>query len=126
MRTIYEYTLEVGENSIKMPRGAMLLRVGGQGESVCLWALVDTENRAELRHLRAFRTGQELPDDFVHQDYAKGVNGERYIGTALCGEFVWHVFERWARAMSEVNCCCEEHAQGRGVGEGNPAGGEEC
>lgn len=21
--------------------------------------------------------------------------------------------------MGEVNCCCEEHAQGRGVGEGN-------
>lgn len=96
MKIIYKYTVEVGSNSIEMPKGARILHVVAQGEKVQLWALVETEHIDEMRHFRVFGTGQPLPDDFKEDQPRAAEYGDRYIGTAHCGPFVWHVFERSA------------------------------
>lgn len=64
-----------------MPEGAELLRFDKQGESMCLWALVEDGNFRESRRFRVAGTGFELNDN------------ERYVGTFHDGQFVWHLFE---------------------------------
>jgi hypothetical protein len=95
MRAIHKYII-TGMEPIAMPKGARVLHIDGQDGSICAWALVDTEQLAELRHFTVYGTGHELPDDFREENLRMGEDGTRYLGTALCDEFVWHVFERWA------------------------------
>ena len=96
MKTVHKYGIGEVSNSVQMPKGARILHVGGQGDEVCIWASVDTERLKELRHFRIYGTGQEFPDDFEEDDPYRAKYGDRYIGTAFCGRFVWHVFERLA------------------------------
>ena len=96
MKIIYKYTLDragAESQSVEMPKNARILHVGGQGEKVCLWALVDTDHLNELRHFRIYPTGGALPED-LKEDPRLADYGDTYIGTAHCGPFVWHVFER--------------------------------
>lgn len=89
MQTIYKYELEpMNTESIVMPVGAKLLHVDNQKGKLCLWALVDTSPTVQhsIRMITVVGTGQKLWE---------AENGKRnvYIGTAIIGDFVWHVFE---------------------------------
>ena len=94
---------------IEMPQGARILAVQvqvgqevteaniGHGfgparaygpitETVCLWAVVNTEEAKLVRRLfRIYGTGREIKEP---------LESLNYIGTVQTGPFVWHVFER--------------------------------
>ena len=85
MRTIWKYqfdskTLEMNK---MIPVGSFLLDVQVQNDSICAWFLVDTYNDRVNLKLKAYITGEELPDD-------SGV----YVSTVQLGEFVLHVFDQ--------------------------------
>lgn len=87
MKTIYKYPLKVDDFQIvTMPRGAEILTVQAQREQPCIWALVDTDNDSEERHIRMAGTGRSINsrDKLL-----------RYIGTFQLagGNLIFHVFE---------------------------------
>lgn len=80
--SIWKFPLKVGANVLTMPVGADLLHVHAQNDEPTLWALVDPDAPTEQRLVHVFGTGWHM-----------GIKSEnKYIGTAHCGEFVWHVF----------------------------------
>ena len=85
MRKIWKYqfdsrTLEMNK---MIPVGSLLLDVQVQNDSICAWFLVETDNGPGSIKLKAYVTGEELPDDC-------GV----YVSTVQLGEFVLHVFDQ--------------------------------
>lgn len=88
MKTIYKYPLEaIDYQEIEMPASAEILTVQTQRGTPCIWALVDTDNDPEERHIRILGTGHPVrstKDKF-----------RRYIGTfqLMAGNLVYHVFE---------------------------------
>jgi len=114
MNLIRKYPLENpasgGLREIEMPQGARILAVQvevgqevtyvniGHGfgpakayssrvtETVCLWAMTDTDEGRKVRRMfRVYGTGREIKEPLEDLDY---------IGTVQTGPFVWHVFER--------------------------------
>lgn len=91
METIWKYKLKVtDEQIIKMPLLAEILTVQGQGDDICLWALVNPEAEKEDRTILVFGTGNPIPKTFEYHINAF------YIGTAQMynGALVWHIFEK--------------------------------
>lgn len=87
-RKIYKYPLELADTqSVLMPEGAEILTAQMQGETLCLWALVDIEPELpkQSREIEIIGTG----NFFVQAP-------RRYIATAQQGRWVWHIFERTA------------------------------
>lgn len=86
MKTIYKYTLDANNTVLEMPMGAKVLSVASQGDDLCLWAKVDTEDPIEQRTFEVYGTGHPMPDDDEHL---------QFLGTALMhgGSLVWHVFQ---------------------------------
>jgi hypothetical protein len=90
MKRIFKYPLVIdaptalGFFTVGMPKGAKVLHVHSQGESIhpVLWALVDPESPHELREFAVIGTGNPCDIDLGN-----------YIDSAHCGPFVWHVFE---------------------------------
>jgi hypothetical protein len=86
-RTVWKYTLSrqyVGDLcSVVMPKDAVILKVASQNDEVTFWADVISTNELETRHFYIVGTGFDVPP-----------NG-KYVGTAFCGSFVWHVYEPW-------------------------------
>ena len=108
MNTIYKYPLEgidhAAKVEVEMPQVSLILAVqvqdegevyvgsggirayGTAKETVCLWALVDTdEGRMVRRMFRIYGTGRKI------REPRRNLN---YIGTVQIGSFVWHIFER--------------------------------
>ncbi len=89
MKTIWKFELEATRlQNIIMPKGAKILCVQMQGETACLWALVNPdEKETEARNIETFGTGHTISED-------EGTSRE-YIGTyqLLGGSLVFHVFE---------------------------------
>lgn len=87
MKTVYKYELAVTEEQIcVMPIGAKILSIQTQNEQICLWALVDTEQKEfEARGIVIKGTGYNL-SEYEHLEY---------IGTGQMaeGNFVYHCFE---------------------------------
>jgi hypothetical protein len=82
MRTIFKYPLYAfGVNVISLPFDAEIKAVGQQNNVITLWAEVEPENTQERRAFYIYGTGHNIPRGFT------------YIGTAFCGDFVWHVYE---------------------------------
>lgn len=81
-RTIHKYNLSATNGEITMPKGAETIAVQEQNGSICLWAIVDLNQPAEVRTFLTVGTGQRLPK-----------SGLAHIGTVQEGGFVWHVFE---------------------------------
>lgn len=84
-RTIWKFPLRVNDvQDIEMPRGATILHVNLQYNTICLWALVDPDATRERRLIAICGTGHSAPDD------------GRYIGSVMMmgGDLVFHVFER--------------------------------
>lgn len=68
---------------VMMPEGAEILTAQMQGNSVCVWALVNTKAPTERRFFEIAGTGNRMPDA-----------NRRYVSTTQSGPLVWHVFER--------------------------------
>lgn len=86
MKTIWKFTLElIDAQLIAMPAGSQLLTVQLQGDTPCLWALVDDYvGLVQVRTIEIHGTGNPIDSD--HQ--------RRYVATFQQPPFVWHVFER--------------------------------
>ena len=71
--------------TVEMPEGAKILTVQMQGQTLCLWALVDVEPELpkQNREIEIIGTGNQIIEA-----------PRRYIATTQCGPWVWHVFER--------------------------------
>ena len=91
-RVIFKYQMPVLEQfTMKLPRGAEIIRVADQGGMFWLWAVVRTDVPDEERKFWAFKTGGAQPD---------GLN-LKYIG--FCAVFVQmelglYIFEEIANA----------------------------
>lgn len=83
MNTVWKYKLPP-DNILQMPRGARILCVHAQRDTICLWALVNQQHTKEARLFRVYGTGHEVPDD-----------PGTYLGTVHLqdGALVFHVFE---------------------------------
>ena len=88
-KAIYKYPLRLsGNENIIFPKGAEILTVQVQNDDVCIWALVDpNEKDFEKRFFEVFGTGHPIY-------YDMGVS-RNYISTVQlkAGELVLHVFE---------------------------------
>lgn len=83
MRTIYKYNLDLQETQEKsMPAGAIALSVQMQDGDLCLWALVDTSSKSQLRRVWIRGTGTDCV----------GMCKQEYIGSVQDGPYIWHVF----------------------------------
>jgi hypothetical protein len=80
-RVVWKYPLL--NKIVEIPKGAELLTVAVQEDTVCLWALVDPEQPKVKRKIALIGTG-------THGVFP----GEKYIGTCHMenGEFVVHAF----------------------------------
>lgn len=82
MITIFKYELRItDEQKIDLPKGAIILSVQMQGDTLCLWAMVDTDNKLESRSIAIIETGDPC--------WCPNWN---FIGTIQGPVFVWHVF----------------------------------
>jgi len=76
----FEFEIKDGPQAVVMPMGAHLLSVGMQRDTLCLWAFVDTAAVTEKRFFVVHGTGHPIK------------LGETYVGTAMHGALVWHLF----------------------------------
>jgi hypothetical protein len=61
--TIFKYQMPVLEQfTMKLPKGARILRVADQGGMFWMWAMVRTDAPDEERKFRAFKCGGKIPD----------------------------------------------------------------
>ena len=85
MSTIWKYTLDIGiATAINLSRNARVLHVGQQEGTVTIWISLDpvsTDVSERLYHIVGTGWSEENLDRWTH------------VGTAIVGEFVWHVFE---------------------------------
>lgn len=64
-KAIFKYQMPVLEQfEMKLPQGALIIRMEDQGGMFWLWAVVDTRAPDETRKFRAFKTGAPIPDSF--------------------------------------------------------------
>jgi hypothetical protein len=64
-KAIFKYQMPVLEKfEMKLPQGALIIRMEDQGGMFWLWAVVDTRAPDETRKFRAFKTGAPIPDSF--------------------------------------------------------------
>jgi hypothetical protein len=84
MITIYKYSMMKPKCHFSMPLGAKIFCVQLQREIPQIWALVNTDQKMEIRTINLYGTGHELPP-----------NPGIYIGTIQMseGSLVLHVFE---------------------------------
>lgn len=87
VKSVWKFTLEPGyeTQAIEMPKGAEILTAREQGNSVCVWAMVDTRAMREARRFSVIGTGWQVPE-----------RNRKYIGTAQFidgAPLVFHVFE---------------------------------
>lgn len=64
MKTIHKYPLQLTDHQrLHLPRGAEVLSVGMQSESLCLWARVEPVQPLEVQYaITVCGTGHPLPD----------------------------------------------------------------
>jgi len=87
MDTIHKYIIDPSKPEINMPALAEILTAAFQGESLCLWARVNTNNQLRTRSFYAFGTGHEIPRQIGFKFM--------YTGTGFMHNgLVFHVFER--------------------------------
>lgn len=91
-RVVLKYPLEnMNMQTVMMPVGAKILTAQMQGETLCLWALVDRDTvQLENRQIQVVGTGHALDVDDAMQ-LAKYIATIQFYGGAL----VFHVFERF-------------------------------
>ena len=84
--TIWKFPITPeGINMIGMPKGAHILTIKRQLDTVCIWALVDPEAEKEIRGFRIYGTGHPITNN----------ENLRYLDTFMIqnDKYVFHVFE---------------------------------
>ena len=86
MRTIYKYTARNdGSGSIDLPHHIVrFLKIDHQNGNICLWALVDTEEKPNFDKAFCVGTGWSL------DDLCSAPRELVYIDSIQDGPFVWH------------------------------------
>ncbi len=85
MKTIHRYPLLLEAScAYSLPIGAIIRHVGiDRTDNIAFWAEGDVDAApGPQRTFEVYGTGHDVPDAAV------------YVGTALQGQFVWHVYER--------------------------------
>lgn len=85
MDTIFKYVLRVTDyQEIEMPSGAKIIHVHEQINAPCIWALVNTHKKYEVRKFKIHGTGHEID-----------LTNLNYVGSFLLTNqlFVGHLFE---------------------------------
>lgn len=83
--TIWKYPLAITDRQIIMvPYGAGTLTVQAQGDSLCLWALVNPDAPKKPRVIEILGTGNPAPE--AHRCYISTVQTHNRA-------LVWHIFE---------------------------------
>jgi hypothetical protein len=85
MKTIFKYPLKVTDvQTVEMHRNAQILTVQVQGETPCIWALVDTEEQMWRYEFKTYDTGGFM-----------GASHGSYVGTYQLaeGRLVYHIFK---------------------------------
>lgn len=84
MNTIYKYFLKITEiQTVDLPEGFRPLTVQMQGDSPCLWAMVNPFAQGQPVTIEMFGTGWPLSAD-----------QRQYLGTVQHDGLVWHFFIR--------------------------------
>jgi len=87
MKTIYKYNLEITDRQIvEMPYNSEIIAVKNQGDDLCLWAIVETENEVRPTYeIEIYGTGHPMDKDIFTE----------FIETCVMPNgLVWHVFKR--------------------------------
>ncbi len=90
MKSVYKYPLPMDEDdfTIFLPKGAEVLTIQIQGETPCLWALVDPYAKQESRSFHIAGTGHPIHSPANGWEW-------KFIDTFQLrgGGLVFHVFE---------------------------------
>lgn len=92
--TIWKFPLPIEDFVLlDMPKGAKVLTVQTQQETVCLWAIVNPNNETEKRGFYIVGTGHPFPK-----------HASDYVGTVQVrnGFLVFHVFEAISYTINRV------------------------
>lgn len=85
---IWKYQMPVAEEfTLKLPKGAEIIRMDGENGYLWCWAVVDTQAPLEERHFAAFKAGGEMPDD---------LSNHFFVGMAsiyIQAELMLYIFE---------------------------------
>lgn len=84
--TIWKYPLTItGNQTLDMPKGAIILSAQIQFGLLYLWAMVDPTQPHDERDIEIIGTGHEFAEA-----------PRKFIGTAQMagGNLVWHIFEK--------------------------------
>ena len=92
---IYKYKVDMAEalrapegHHIKMPNDSEILKVEMQKGELCLWAIVNPEDKQETKQtIKIFGTGHPIPNK--GSKYCRS-----YLGTVFVENLVWHVFKQ--------------------------------
>lgn len=91
MRTIWKFKLHrISDPIVVMPKGAKIIKVGRKKTHPTIWAIVKPDAPLVRHLIRAFKTGDELPDE----------PGE-YLETVEVLGHVWHLFDGGERPLHD-------------------------
>lgn len=79
MRRIYKWPLVPGSMALPWSPGDRVLLVADQGGTLTLWAEQEDSHPAPQRWFTVVGTGFDAP-------------AAEHVGSAICGDFVWHVY----------------------------------
>lgn len=85
--TVWKYQLQMAQHQlVELPRVYRPLKLGMQGDRLCLWIMVDPTTQKVKRDVMIFGTG--------HQIASHVANDADFVGSVITpdGQFVWHVF----------------------------------
>jgi hypothetical protein len=83
MKQIWKFEIELVEDQeLHVPGILRPLSVQMQGETLCLWGVVEPGKPNVVRHVRVVGTGHPFPDETECE----------HIDTVQVDGFVWHVF----------------------------------
>lgn len=90
-KQVWKFQLTPRNDMVSMPAGAQLLHVAMQGNSACVWALVDPQEPVVRRQVATIPTG-----------IAVYVDGP-YVGTFHTSGLVFHVFDGGEHGLQPVD-----------------------
>lgn len=92
-QTIHKYSIDLHwSQTVSMPCGARILTAQFQGDQLCLWALVDQDEKMMLRKILIFGTGHKInvPIGTTNEGVDEPVYS--YVSTVQKDGHVWHIF----------------------------------
>jgi hypothetical protein len=91
---IYKYKLDIGNDNI-LPCGDVLL-VDNQNENLYIW-IQHFKTTPWLSNYTVYGTGiTDLGEDITIEGWERHLN-KKHVGSAKCGEFVWHVYSKYVK-----------------------------